>query len=70
MASRKRTTFVADGRKRARAATVVQVQEEIKAAYADQINAASWLRRWALRREMKRELRRRLKECAPPDALY
>jgi len=62
--------FLADGRRRARAAQEVTVRKEVEQEFAEPLRQASFFGRLLIRRRIRREMERRLGRLAPPDALY
>lgn len=62
--------FVVDGRKRVIAGSLREIRSRVRAKYAEEMAAASLLRRWLLRLKIRREIGKELDRIAPRDGLY
>ena len=70
MASKQRSSIVADGRKRVIAGELAEIKRKVRAKYAQEMAEAGLLRRLRLRWKIRREIARELDRAAPRKALY
>jgi hypothetical protein len=62
--------FFNDGPERLRAAITLEIEDDVRADFAQRLANASFLQRLKLRVAIRREIRRRLNQAASPTALY